>query len=74
MERESQLIKKSKELIATLDKLFSSEEYSLIEVIYIISMTLYIFLKVNGIKEEDFVKALYSAKDHFSNNNNEVQA
>ena len=73
METESQLIKKSKELIATLDKLFSSEEYSLIEVIYVISMTLYIFFRVNGIKEEDFVKALYSAKDHFSNNN-EVQA
>ena len=72
MERESQLIKKSKELMATLDKLFSSEEYSLLEVIYIISMTLYIFLKVNGIKEEDFVKALYSSRDHF--NNNEVQA
>lgn len=72
MEREKQLIKKSKELMATLDKLFSSEEYSLLEVIYIISMTLYIFFKVNGIKEEDFVKALYSSRDHF--NNNEVQA
>ena len=72
MEREKQLIKKSKELITTLDKLFSSEEYSLLEVIYIISMTLYIFFKVNGIKEEDFVKALYSSREHF--NNNEVQA
>ena len=72
MEREKQLIKKSKELMATLDKLFSSEEYSLLEVIYIISMTLYIFFKVNGIKEEDFVKALYSSRGHF--NNNEVQA
>lgn len=72
MEREKQLIKKSKELMATLDKLFSSEEYSLLEVIYIISMTLYIFFKVNGIKEEDFVKALYSSREHF--NNNEVQA
>lgn len=72
MEREKQLIKKSKELMATLDKLFSSEEYSLLEVIYIISMTLYIFFKVNGIKEEDFVKSLYSSRDHF--NNNEVQA
>lgn len=72
MEREKQLIKKSKELMTTLDKLFSSEEYSLLEVIYIISMTLYIFFKVNGIKEEDFVKALYSSRDHF--NNNEVQA
>ena len=58
--------------MATLDKLFSSEEYSLLEVIYIISMTLYIFFKVNGIKEEDFVKSLYSSRDHF--NNNEVQA
>ena len=72
MEREKQLIKKSKELMATLDKLFSSEEYSLLEVIYIISMTLYIFFKVNGIKEEDFVKSLYSSRGHF--NNNEVQA
>lgn len=72
MEREKQLIKKSKELMTTLDKLFSSEEYSLLEVIYIISMTLYIFFKVNGIKEEDFVKSLYSSRDHF--NNNEVQA
>ena len=68
MERESQLIKKSKELITTLDKLFSSEEYSLLEVIYIISMTLYIFFRVNGIKEDDFIKAFYSAKDHFKNN------
>ena len=58
--------------MTTLDKLFSSEEYSLLEVIYIISMTLYIFFKVNGIKEEDFVKALYSSREHF--NNNEVQA
>lgn len=74
METESQLIRKSKELIAVLDKLFNSGEYSLLEVIYVISMTLYIFFRVNGIKEEDFVKALYSAKDHFSNNNNEVQA
>lgn len=72
MERESQLIKKSKELITTLDKLFSSEEYSLLEVIYIISMTLYIFFRVNGIKEDDFIKAFYSAKDHFKNN--EIQA
>ena len=72
MEREKQLIKKSKELITTLDKLFSSEEYSLLEVIYIISMTLYIFFRVNGIKEDDFIKAFYSAKDHFKNN--EVQA
>ena len=72
MEREKQLIKKSKELMTTLDKLFSSEEYSLLEVIYIISMTLYIFFRVNGIKEDDFIKAFYSAKDHFKNN--EVQA
>lgn len=72
MERESQLIKKSKELITTLDKLFSSEEYSLLEVIYIISMTLYIFFRVNGIKEDDFIKIFYSAKDHFKNN--EIQA
>lgn len=72
MERESQLIKKSKELITTLDKLFSSEEYSLLEVIYIISMTLYIFFRVSGIKEDDFIKAFYSAKDHFKNN--EIQA
>ena len=72
MEREKQLIKKSKELITTLDKLFSSEEYSLLEVIYIISMTLYIFFRVNGIKEDDFIKAFYSAKDHFKNN--EIQA
>ena len=72
MEREKQLIKKSKELIATLDKLFSSEEYSLLEVIYIISMTLYIFFRVNGIKEDDFIKTFYSAKDHFKNN--EIQA
>lgn len=72
MEREKQLIKKSKELITTLDKLFSSEEYSLLEVIYIISMTLYIFFRANGIKEDDFIKAFYSAKDHFKNN--EIQA
>ena len=72
MERESQLITKSKELITTLDKLFSSEEYSLLEVIYIISMTLYIFFRVNGIKEDDFIKTFYSAKDHFKNN--EIQA
>lgn len=72
MEREKQLIKKSKELITTLDKLFSSEEYSLLEVIYIISMTLYIFFRVSGIKEDDFIKAFYSAKDHFKNN--EIQA
>ena len=72
MEREKQLIKKSKEFITTLDKLFSSEEYSLLEVIYIISMTLYIFFRVNGIKEDDFIKAFYSAKDHFKNN--EIQA
>ena len=74
MERESQLIEKSKELIATLNKLFSSEEYSLIEVVYVISMTLYIFFRVNGIKEDDFIKAFYSAKDHFENKDNEVQA
>ena len=74
MEREQQLIVKSKELIATLDKLFSSEEYSLLEVIYILSMTLYIFFKVNGIKEEDFVSALYAAKNHFKSQNNEIQA
>lgn len=72
MEREKQLIKKSKELITTLDKLFSSEEYSILEVIYIISMTLYIFFRVSGIKEDDFIKAFYSAKDHFKNN--EIQA
>ena len=72
MEREKQLINKSKELITTLDKLFSSEEYSLLEVIYIISMTLYIFFRANGIKEDDFIKAFYSAKDHFKNN--EIQA
>ena len=72
MEREKQLIKKSKELITTLDKLFSSEEYSLLEVIYIISMTLYIFFRASGIKEDDFIKAFYSAKDHFKNN--EIQA
>lgn len=74
MERESQLIEKSKELIATLDKLFSSEEYSLLEVVYVISTTLYIFFRVNGIKEDDFIKAFYSAKDHFKNKDNEVQA
>ena len=74
MERESQLIEKSKELIATLDKLFSSEEYSLLEVVYIISMTLYIFFRVNDIKEDDFIKAFYSAKDNFENKDNEVQA
>ena len=74
MERESQLIEKSKELIATLDKLFSSEEYSLLEVVYVISMTLYIFFRVNDIKEDDFIKAFYSAKDHFEIKDNQVQA
>lgn len=74
MEREQQLISKSKELIVTLDKLFSSENYSLLEVIYILSMTLYIYFNVNGIKEEDFVKALYAAKDHFKSQKHEIQA
>ena len=75
MTREQQLIFKSKELIAYIDKLFSSEEYSLLEVIYVLAMTLYIYFNVNGIEEDDFITALKSAENHFkSNKQDEVQA
>lgn len=74
MSREKKLIEKSKILISQIDDLFKDSDCSLLEVIYIISMTLYIYFNVNGINVEDFVKALYAAGDHFKKQkNNEIQ-
>lgn len=73
MSREKKLIEKSKILISQIDDLFKDSDCSLLEVIYIISMTLYIYFNVNGINVEDFVKALYAAGDHFKKKNNEIQ-
>ena len=73
MSREKKLIEKSKILISQIDELFKDSDYSLLEVIYVISMTLYIYFNVNGINVEDFVKALYAASNHFkTQENNEV--
>ena len=73
MSREKKLIEKSKILISQIDELFKDSDYSLLEVIYVISMTLYIYFNVNGINTEDFVKALYAVDNHFKKQeNNEV--
>ena len=75
MSREIQLIKKSKTLISQIDELFRDSDYSLLEVVYVLSMTLYIYFDVNGINLEDFVKALYAAGNHFKiQKTDEIQA
>ena len=75
MSREIQLIKKSKTLISQIDELFRDSDYSLLEVVYVLSMTLYIYFDVNGINLEDFVKALYAAGNHFkTQKTDEIQA
>lgn len=53
--------------MSQIDELFKDSDYSILEVIYVISMTLYIYFSVNGINIEDFVKALYAAGNHFKN-------
>ena len=74
MSREKKLIEKSKILISQIDELFKDSDYSLLEVIYVISMTLYIYFDVNGINIEDFIKALYAAGNHFKKQeNHEIQ-
>lgn len=72
-----ELIELSKKLIAQIDSIFSDNNYSLLDVVYVLSMTLYIFLSANKIPIDTFISVLKSAEEHFNTDKkleDEIQA
>lgn len=75
--KEMELIELSKKLIAQIDGIFSDNKYSLLDVIYVLSMTLYIFLSANKIPIDTFINVLKTAESHFNTDkklDDEIQA